>query len=155
MVYSKNVKILESSDDFPKEDILSTSWPYPTFPPVYGRKNKNKIEIERIPKTTFLPTTLTSKTELTTMIPFIIEQSTTLMPYLPKKEEIKEMDYVEELSGAGINWNYSEDKELNKVNETLSSTTNKLRRELNNSIINRNYHQHRRKRFKVKRGHLL
>nr|CAD2175885.1 unnamed protein product [Meloidogyne enterolobii] len=163
--YRENVKILECSNDFPVEDILSTSWPYPTFPPIYGGKKNNLIDIKRFPpKTTTFPaptTILLTKQETTTLIPPVVEQTTTttipttIKPQqLSNKGEIQETDYIE-LSGAGINWGL--DKEFVKReegNENLfnNSITNKLWREDSNILTtNHQYHQHRRKRFKMKR----
>ncbi|CAK5074505.1 unnamed protein product [Meloidogyne enterolobii] len=163
--YRENVKILECSNDFPVEDILSTSWPYPTFPPIYGGKKNNLIDIKRFPpKTTTFPaptTILLTKQVTTTLIPPVVEQTTTttipttIKPQqLSNKGEIQETDYIE-LTGAGINWGL--DKEFVKReegNENLfnNSITNKLWREDSNILTtNHQYHQHRRKRFKMKR----
>nr|CAD2169793.1 unnamed protein product [Meloidogyne enterolobii] len=161
--YRENVKILECSNDFPVEDILSTSWPYPTFPPIYGGKKNNLIDIkESPPKTTTFPaptTILFTKQVTTTLIPPVVEQTTTtttipttIKPQqLSNKGDIQETDYIE-LSGAGINWGL--DKEFVKReegNENNSITNKWLRDDLNILTTNHQYHQHRRKRFKMKR----
>jgi len=74
--YRENVEILECSNDFPAEDILLTSWPYPTFPPIYGGKKNNLIDIKESPlKTATLPASTTILfTKTTTLIPPIVEQ---------------------------------------------------------------------------------
>uniref|UniRef100_A0A914M9N2 Uncharacterized protein n=1 Tax=Meloidogyne incognita TaxID=6306 RepID=A0A914M9N2_MELIC len=156
--YRENVEILECSNDYPVEDILSTSWPYPKFPPIYGGKKNNLIDVkESPPKTITLPAPTTILLTKPTLIPPVLEQitttriPTTIKPQqLTNKGELQETDYIE-LSGAGINW--SLDKEFVERNEGNgnNSITNKLWREDSNILTtNHQNHQHRRKRFKMK-----